>query len=984
MPGIRKSKNKKFKLTTIKPIIVKMYCRLLNLKLFLSTLFITIGFLFSGYDLKADSCACDASFVWSDQDNQARNLHVFFRQSVSIGQVPEKAELNVYADSRYLLYVNGAAIYYGPIRSFVKNPVYDTYDLTKYLQPGENVIAVMVRSNGTNTYQLALSQGGFIAWGEIVAGKQKVSLSTPGNWKTHRSKAYETDAPKMSFAAGPIEIHDASKDPVDWNKKGFDDSAWTTPVVLDDQDHWGELLPRNIPFLTQDEILAKKILWKRNLIEDEEIYSFRVKTDDRTQQEFNTQKRIFAYTFIYSPRRQSVDVGTWWGEYYLNGRGPLERRDTPVEDINRQDMTLRLRKGWNFFFVKYDVVWSSWEFHLAIDKNYGLVFSPDKDLDPDFHFRTAGPFSADEEKKVRDLPLPFRSPFDLPELSMGWEDKGPDDKAGNPAWNIAWSKYDIELASEPWQTMDIHVDANRSTALAFDMGGKKLGRIFIDYEAPEGTRFDIAFSEDLLGDRPWVLKRAGIFTAAAHTSSNGSTRFETFKPYGLRYIQINVTGHSEDVKIKRIGVINQIFPFELTGSFSSSDPIMDALWQLGWRTLLVCSEDTYTDTPFRERGLYAGDALPQYAITLAGSGDSRLNMRSLEVFQDLYFHIFQPGTLQQEGAQGNLGDFPLITLENFRWYVEYTGDMDFARRLYEPYVNLINEYRKMDTVNGLFIFPRIFIEWTELRKTNTASTAANALMVRSYRNMAWLAQKLDRPDDAQLFTRYAGELTESILTHCWDDSKGAFHDGFADGEKMDHHYPIQSAYAVLFGLTNETHHERLRTFFAENLADIKDVKRAGLATPYGGYYILGALYKMGEAGTAERFIRQYWSPMIHRHNDTAWENFSDHADGDGQGTLSHAWSGSPTYYMSTQVLGVPLMNDFADETPGKLIIAPQAETINQASGTVPRPEGLVHVSWQISGDNLFVEVEVPQGVLYSVEPRGRLAGYRLVVNGFEM
>jgi alpha-L-rhamnosidase len=139
-----------------------------------------------------------------------------------------------------------------------------------------------------------------------------------------------------------------------------------------------------------------------------------------------------------------------------------------------------------------------------------------------------------------------------------------------------------------------------------------------------------------------VLKRAGIYTAVGHNASGSSTRFESFKPYGLRYLQVNVTGHNAPLKIKRIGVISQLFPFELIGDFRSSDPIFNNLWTLGWRTLRVCSEDTYTDTPFRERGLYAGDALPQYAITLAGSGDSRLIKRSLEVFQDHYREVFFP------------------------------------------------------------------------------------------------------------------------------------------------------------------------------------------------------------------------------------------------------------------------------------------------------------------------------------------------------
>jgi len=922
-----------------------------------------------------------ASFVWTDDHGEGRNLHAFFRYSLLLDSVPQKAELNVYADSRYILSVNGTSLSYGPLRSFVNNPVYDTYDLADYLNEGENVIGVTVRSNGTNTYQLMLSRAGFVAWGEVLDGETSYSLATPGNWKAFQTFSREPEAPKMSFATGPMEIHDASLDPEGWNRPGFDDSEWITPVLLNDQNYWGELQPRDIPFLTHDETNAKSFLWKRSLAQDEKIYSFRIKTKDQKQGDFGTQKRVFAYTYIYSPHHQRVDVGTWWGEFFINGEGPLNRRDTPTEIINQQTMTLNLKQGWNFFFVKYDVVWASWEFYLAVPENAGLVFSADQKMDDDVLFRTAGPFTQAEEPIVKVQPLPFNSPNDLPALSVGWVDKTTADHAQNPAWNVAWSTFGQTLSIEPWQTQDIVIEPNQPTALAFDMGGKMLGRIFIEYEAPEGTRFDIAFSEDLNVDRPWVLKRAGIYTAVGHKSFGSSTRFESFKPYGLRYLQVNVTGHTEQVRIKRIGVISQLFPFELTGDFESSDPIFNDLWTLGWRTLRVCAEDTYTDTPFRERGLYAGDALPQYAITLAGSGDSRLIKRSLEVFQDHYREVFFPGAEKQEGTQGNLGDFPLITLEFFRWYVNYEQDTTFAEKLYPSYQHMMAHYQKLETINGLYIFPQIFIEWTQMRKRNTANTAANALMVRSFRNMAWLARYLGKGEDALMYSRFADALTSVILTQCWDDEAGAFHDGFADGEKIDHHYPISSAYPVLFGLTNETHHDRLRPFFAETLADIKNTERSGLATPYGGYYVLGALYEIGEVATAERFISQYWSPMVLRGNDTSWENFSDHRDGVGQGTLSHAWSGHPTYYLSTKVLGVPLLNGFDERVGEEMIIAPQSETLSFASGTVPRPEGLVKVNWHIAGDNLFVDVEAPAGLPWRVEPRGRLATYRLVVNG---
>lgn len=927
----------------------------------------------------ADSSHSSA-IVWVNDHGGGRNQHAFFRQSIYLETKFEKAEMNVFADSRYILYVNGTPISYGPLRSFPESPVYDVYDLSSYLIEGENVVALKVRSNGTNTYQMPLSKAGFMVWGEIRCINKSYDLKTPGNWKASLSEGYVEDVPKMSFATGPMDIYDARNDPHNWHMPGFDDSSWQAPVAIKDPQHWGVMQPRNIPFLTHDKHFPHHMLWQKSILQDEKIYSFRVKSKDRTRADFNTQKRVFAYTWIYSPKPQSIETGTWWGEFFLNSEGPLQRNDLPLDNINRQSMTLDLKEGWNFFFIKYDIVWASWEFYFAVPRNADLVFSPYKKRNDDVFFKTAGPFLSEEEEKVLALELPFDSPKDFPgNLSESWVDKTHDDHAQNPAWNVAWSRLGEQNTDTPWKINDLVIKAGQPTTFAFDMGGKKLGRIFIEYDAPEGTRFDVGFSEDLINNRPWVLKRAGIYTGVGHVASAESNHYESFKPYGLRYMQVNITGHSEDVKIKRIGVISQLYPFELNGSFQSSDPMFDNLWKLGWRTLRVCAEDTYTDTPFRERGLYAGDALPQYAITLATSGDSRLIKRSLEVFQDHYRDVFQPGQPKQEGIHGTLNDFPLKTLEYFRWYLQMENDMEFARQLYPAYQNLITSYRNLETYKGLTVFPRVFIEWTKIQKSNTANTAVNALLARSYENMAWIAGKLGRADESSEYAKWADELTQNILTHCWDHSKGAFHDGYHEGERYDSWFPISSAYPVLFGLTRKEHDDKIRVFFKKELADIGNIDRQRKTTPYGGYYVLGALYKLEVAATAERFIRQYWSPMIMRHHDTAWENFGDASDGKGQGTLSHAWSGSPTFYMTSEILGVPL--HFSEFDPDDLVVAPLSESLEKAEGTVPLPQGNLHISWHIVGDILFVDVDAPEQITWRVKPRGRLAEKKLIVNG---
>ena len=116
--------------------------------------------------------------------------------------------------------------------------------------------------------------------------------------------------------------------------------------------------------------------------------------------------------------------------------------------------------------------------------------------------------------------------------------------------------------------------------------------------------------------------------------------------------------------------------------------------------------------------------------------------------------------------------------------------------------------------------------------------------------------------------------------------------------------------------------------------------------------------------------------MVQRHNDTAWENFDDQ----GIGTLSHAWSAAPTYYLSTQVLGVDLGWP-NPSNPDQLVIQPQSASLNWARGIVPHPKGTVKISWKVRGPILWMECEVPEGVEWKVTPRGRLGELALWVNG---
>jgi alpha-L-rhamnosidase len=924
----------------------------------------------AGAALEPTLAAPSPIFVWADAAGEGRAQVVWFRRDLELGAAADEAWLHLFADSRYLVFVNGAVVASGPARFYPEHPEYDSVNLQPWLAAGHNTLAVQVLSFGTASFQLRRAPGAFTAWGSVRAGDDTHDLATPGNWKCVRDRGYDSSAPRMSFAMPPIEVYDARAAGADFLGGNLSAAGWAAPAPVAARSSWGELRPRSIPPLDATPIAPKALRAAFALDDSETLLSFRVPVPDASRAEYQAQHLLFARTKIYSPRARRVPFGLWWGAHYINGQGPLESSGLSPGQRNRNLVWVPLRAGWNDFFVRYLSVFGSWDFYLSVPKDADLEFSASGVHGDLFTFGTAGPFSPERERELASLPMPLGA---TPALQ--WRPIARGARTVNPAVDVSWRRRGAPLPLDGARTHDIPIAAGQDTALVFDFGGTELGRLFVEYDGPSGSTLDFAWAEELSDGVPAVLQQHGLFTGARHVSAGGVSRFQTIKPYGMRYLQVNVSGHMAPLTIARIGLVRDVYPFEERGRFASSDPALDALWRMGQRTLRVCAEDSYVDTPFRERALYAGDLLVQIAVTLATSGDLRLAQRSLRLLQDMYRDLFVPGAARHPDESDRLDDYPLLSLEAYRWVVDATGDLAFARELFPAYRHLLERVLARRNAEGTLIHDHVFIEWVlpESERQGAANAAYHALLARALSSLAAVARRLGQPDVAARYESEAESVARLLQTHFWDPTAGAFSDGVRAGVRSTSHLPISSAWPSLWGLTSETQERALQPFWRQQLGP--DAPRSSQVSPYGGFFVLGALYRHGHARLAEDYMRRYWAPMLADPEGTLWESFDRHF-----GTSSHAWSAAPTYYLSTQVLGVPLGYPEPSD-PQQLLIAPQADSLTWARGTVPHVRGPIDIDWRVEGDLLRMSVSAPPRVAYRVRPRGRLATLRLELNG---
>lgn len=156
----------------------------------------------------------------------------YFRKSFMLPFKPKKAEITICGLGFYELYINGKNITKGPLAPYISNTddlcYYDRYDISHYLEFGENVIGILLGNGFRNPY------GGFI-WNfeksphrgpvtfalalEVSDGDEKFEIEADESFKTHSSPIVYNDL-RMGYC------YDSNLELEGWNDRGFDDSEW--------------------------------------------------------------------------------------------------------------------------------------------------------------------------------------------------------------------------------------------------------------------------------------------------------------------------------------------------------------------------------------------------------------------------------------------------------------------------------------------------------------------------------------------------------------------------------------------------------------------------------------------------------------------------------------------------------------------------------------------------------------------------------------
>lgn len=190
-----------------------------------------------------------------EHDPKLKNHHMLVRKKFEIGSTWKEAKLDITADDYYKVYINGKFVGQGPAPSYYSHYNYNRYDVSDYLQVGENVIAVHVYYQGlvNRVWNSGDYRQGMIA--EVVLD-DNVNIQTDETWKYKRAREF-TGNRTMGYDTQYSEDIDNRLKEKHWREINFDDQGWEGACVHDSHDY--TFMLQSTPNLEVYEIKPKKI-----------------------------------------------------------------------------------------------------------------------------------------------------------------------------------------------------------------------------------------------------------------------------------------------------------------------------------------------------------------------------------------------------------------------------------------------------------------------------------------------------------------------------------------------------------------------------------------------------------------------------------------------------------------------------------------------------------------------------------------------------
>lgn len=403
------------------------------------------------------------------------------------------------------------------------------------------------------------------------------------------------------------------------------------------------------------------------------------------------------------------------------------------------------------------------------------------------------------------------------------------------------------------------------------------------------------------------------------------------------------------------------YPQVPRSSFEAPDvPDIARMWEVSWRTLQLCSHETYEDCPGYEQLNYLFDARNEALHSLWVAGETALPRRTIRLFRDTLRPDGMLSSRTPSAVRQTIPVFALWWVQMVQDYWDWAGPADtgFVRSNLFAVDGVLSYFRDHLRADGL-VGPLPY--WNPIGGEDApgsglddaigegGATYVTALFLTALEAACRLHREAGFPEDAGRWAATRARLRRA-LAGCWSEPRGLFLESphRPDGPVSQH----TQAMAILSGAATPARTARA--------ADAMVNACAAPMTRQQGLPFAQALRQAGRyADAAAQYLAEYREQLgLHL---TTW------VEGPlGGRSDCHAWSAWLPVELLGSVLGVQASR------PGFAAVTLAPEPVfRRARGTVATPAGPVTVEWTASGSRITrLEATAPTGVPVTVHLPG--------------
>jgi hypothetical protein len=184
------------------------------------------------------------SMIWTDPERSDSGVAVAFRKTFELTETPRVTALSIFADARYVLWINGDYVDRGPSRFQPNGPQYDIVNVASHLRAGRNVVVVLVIGNLSGGKIMRHRPGVTV----LLEADGREILRTDTSWKWSDKTRFRSIT--ASWANLTDKLVDARVEDGEWTSVDYQDAAWK-PVAKISGESWGPLTRTLIPPLRE-------------------------------------------------------------------------------------------------------------------------------------------------------------------------------------------------------------------------------------------------------------------------------------------------------------------------------------------------------------------------------------------------------------------------------------------------------------------------------------------------------------------------------------------------------------------------------------------------------------------------------------------------------------------------------------------------------------------------------------------------------------